>query len=207
LAKQRKRQRKSPKNFRSPKEGQQFYNEQMAGARSHPWVLAAHTVDATVFAPADSREIAARYILADFFSPKKEHRCVFEIVPMRWVDEVHGLPPVRLTPFGGPPGDWDDTSDGDDPTPHEGQVQDQPSVFSANEDGDPLTVGRLRQFLAERQDLPDSLPVIVGGADLDEPLRHRLGIADAIWADAGGGFGGRLVIGAMSLGLTTDDDD
>lgn len=73
-------------------------------------------------------------------------------------------------------------------------------------DSSPLTVGALRAFLACQPDLPDDLPVVVGGVDWDDHDRRLTGLADAIWSDAEGAFGGRLCIAAMDLGLVTEDE-
>ncbi|WP_328530106.1 hypothetical protein OG984_02680 [Nocardioides sp. NBC_00368] len=72
-------------------------------------------------------------------------------------------------------------------------------------DPSPLTVGALRTFLACRPDLPDDLPVVVGGVDWDDHDRMFTGLADAIWSDGEGAFGGRLCIAAMTLGLVDED--
>ncbi|MFI1919381.1 hypothetical protein [Nocardia sp. NPDC020380] len=66
----------------------------------------------------------------------------------------------------------------------------------------PMTVGRLRQFLNDIA-VPDHLPVVVGGLDFDDPSRHFNGLADAIWADNEGQFGGRLCIAAQGIGLVS----
>lgn len=65
----------------------------------------------------------------------------------------------------------------------------------------PLTIGALRAFLACRPDLSDDLPVVVGGVDFDDPDRKMMGMADVLWSDAQGAFGGRLCITAESIGL------
>lgn len=69
----------------------------------------------------------------------------------------------------------------------------------------PMTVGRLRQYLAHSP-LPDDLPVIVGGLDVADRTKKIRGLADALWADDEGEFGGRLCLGAMGIGLLTEQD-
>lgn len=65
----------------------------------------------------------------------------------------------------------------------------------------PLTIGALRAFLACRPDLSDDLPVVVGGIDYDDSARELSGLADAVWSDTQGAFGGRLCISALGIGL------
>ncbi|MBN9747761.1 hypothetical protein DMP23_42865 [Amycolatopsis sp. A1MSW2902] len=55
----------------------------------------------------------------------------------------------------------------------------------------PLTIGAMRAFLACRPDLADDLPVVVGGVDFDDPDRKMMGMADVLWSDTQGAFGGR----------------
>lgn len=76
--------------------------------------------------------------------------------------------------------------------------------MTSSEDLTPVTVGRLRQFLKDPS-VPDDLPVIVGGVDFDDPSTKFLGLADSVWADGEGQFGGRLCIASMSLGLVQED--
>ncbi|AHJ58517.1 hypothetical protein [Amycolatopsis keratiniphila] len=89
------------------------------------------------------------------------------------------------------------------PVPEPGHTDTSSSpALGTPEAPEPLTVGELRAYLACRPDLADDLPVVVGGHDFDEPSRKLQGLADAVWTDAQGAFGGRLVIAAMGLGLS-----
>lgn len=47
---------------------------------------------------------------------------------------------------------------------------------------------------------------MVGGTDWDDHDRRFTGLADAIWSDTEGAFGGRLCIAALDLGLVADDE-
>ncbi|GAB3823136.1 hypothetical protein [Kribbella italica] len=76
-----------------------------------------------------------------------------------------------------------------------------PETPGTRENPTPLTIGTLRAFLACRTDLSDDLPVVVGGVDIDDNNRELSGLADAIWSDTEGTFGGRICISARSIGL------
>lgn len=67
-----------------------------------------------------------------------------------------------------------------------------------------LTVAALRAFLAAHPGLPGDLPIMVGGRDFDDANVYWQGLADEVWTDAEGHFGGRLCIGAMGLGLASE---
>jgi hypothetical protein len=67
-----------------------------------------------------------------------------------------------------------------------------------------VTVGDLREFLRTNE-ISDELPVVIGGRDFDTAARTSVGLADEIWSDDQGLFGGRLCIGAMRLGLVWEE--
>ncbi|MDQ1537158.1 MAG: rRNA (uridine2552-2-O)-methyltransferase [Actinomycetota bacterium] len=114
---------------------------------------------------------------------------LFDALRRRAVDSPDDTPPPGTGPSPGQEHDVIDHDPADDPA----------------DDLAPLTVGDLRALLASEQ-LPDDLPVIVGGQDFDDPGKTWSGLADAVWVDDQGPPGGRLCLAAMGLGLVATKD-